>query len=152
LYLCLVLFNFVNMKALSLVPLLIIYNLSFAQPEKEVETAVEKLRLALIDPTSDVLKNLTSPDLSYGHSSGALENQDQFIEALVSGKSDFKTITLSDQSIRLNGKSTAIVRHKLKGELVNADGSINNVNLGVLLIWTKEKGGWKLLARQAFKL
>jgi hypothetical protein len=152
LYLCQVVFNFANMKTLTLVLLLISYNLTFAQPEKEVEAAVEKLRLALIDPTLDGLKSLTSPNLSYGHSAGLIENQDQFIEALVSGKSDFKTVTVSDQTIRLNGKSTAIVRHKLKGELVNADGTINNVNLGVLLIWVKEKGGWKLLARQAFKL
>jgi hypothetical protein len=148
----LVLSNFANMKILSLALLVICYNLSFAQSEKEVETAVEKLRLALIDPTSEGLKNLTSPNLSYGHSSGLIENQDQFVEALVSGKSDFRTVTVSDQIIRFNGKSIAIVRHKLKGELVNADGSINNVNLGVLLIWTKEKDGWKLLARQAFKL
>jgi hypothetical protein len=150
--LCPVVFNLAYMKTLSLLLILISYNLTFAQPEKEVETAVEKLRLSLIDPTSDGLKNLTSSDLSYGHSSGLIEDQSQFIEALVSGKSDFKTITVSDQTIRFNGKSTAIVRHKLKGELVNSDGSINNLNLGILLVWAKEKGGWKLLARQAFKL
>ena len=140
------------MKTLCLLLLLIAYNFAIAQPEKEVETAVEKLRLALIDPTSEGLKILTSSNLSYGHSSGMIENQEQFIEALVSGKADFKTITVSEQTIRLHDKNTAIVRHKLKGELLNADGTINNVNLGILLIWTKEKGGWKLLARQAFKL
>ncbi len=124
---------------------------SFAQPEKEVGASVEKLRLAMVDPTADGLKQLTSTDLSYGHSSGLMENQSQFIEALVSGKSDFKTIELSEQSVSLNGKNLALVRHKLKGELVSAAG-INTVNLGVLMVWTKEKGGWKLLARQAFKL
>jgi len=128
-----------------------ILNVSFAQPEKEVEAVVEKLRLAMIDPTTDALKNITSKDLTYGHSSGLLENQDQFIEALVSGKSDFKTINLSDQTITLSGKSIALVRHKLKAETFNG-GTPGTANLGILTVWVKEKGVWKLLARQAFKL
>ena len=124
---------------------------SFAQPEKEVEAAVEKLRLAMIDPSAETLRNLTSKDLSYGHSNGLLENQDQFVEALVSAKSDFSIVNLSDQSIKLNGKNVAIVRHKLKGETVHG-GTTAAVNLGILTVWIKEKGSWKLLARQAFKL
>jgi len=139
------------MKILLLTFLLVSYNFAVAQPEKEVETAVEKLRIAMIDPTTDALTKLTSTDLTYGHSSGLLENQGQFIEALVSGKSDFKTIELSDQSIKLSGKNIALVRHKLKGELISGS-NINTVNLGILTVWVKEKGEWKLLARQAFKL
>ena len=125
-------------------------NVSWAQPEKEVQAAVEKLRLAIIDPTTESLTSLTSKDLSYGHSNGLLENQSQFIEALVSGKSDFRIVELSDQTIQMKGKNTAIVRHKLKGETIHNGPA--QVNLGILTVWVKEKGGWKLLARQAFKL
>ena len=139
------------MKTIILLLLVSVYNFSIAQPEKEVEKVVEALRLAMIDPTAEGLKQITSIDLTYGHSSGLMESQAQFIEALVSGKSDFKSIALSDQSIVLNGKNIALVRHKLKGETFNA-GVVGALNLGVLLVWTKEKGGWKLLARQAFKL
>lgn len=124
---------------------------SFAQPEKEVAAAVEKFRLTMIDPNAEVFRNLTSKDLSYGHSNGLLENQDQFIDALVTGKSDFSIVNLTDQTIKLNGKNVAIVRHKLKGETVHG-GTIAAVNLGILNVWIKEKGTWKLLARQAFKL
>ena len=131
--------------------LVLSYNFSFSQPEKEVEMVVEKLRLAMIDPTLEGLKSVTSTDLSYGHSSGLMENQTEFMEALVSGKSDFKSIVTSEQSIVLTGKNIALVRHKLKGETFNA-GVIGAVNLGVLLVWNKEKGEWKLVARQAFKL
>ena len=139
------------MKYFFLLILLTGFTCSFAQPEKEVGMSVEKLRLAMIDPTADVLKKLTAGNLSYGHSSGLIEDQNQFIEALVSGKSDFKTIDLSDQSIVMTNNSLALVRHKLKGELLSA-GNVNVINLGVLLVWTKEKGEWKLVARQAFKL
>ena len=139
------------MKYFFLLILLTGLTYSFAQPEKEVGMSVEKLRLAMIDPTTDVLKKLTVGNLSYGHSSGLIEDQNQFIEALVAGKSDFKTIDLSDQSIVMTNNSLALVRHKLKGELLSA-GNVNVVNLGVLLVWAKEKGEWKLVARQAFKL
>ncbi len=131
--------------------LILCYNFSLAQPEKEVGIAVEKLRLAMIDPTLKGLKSMTSMDLSYGHSSGLMETQSEFIEALLSGKSDFKSIVLSDQSILLTGKNIALVRHKLKGETFNA-GVVGAINLGVLLVWSKEKRDWKLVARQAFKL
>lgn len=131
--------------------LILSFNFAIAQPEKEVEMVVEKLRLAMIDPTLEGLKSVTSTGLSYGHSSGLMENQTAFIEALVSGKSDFKSIVTSEQSIVLTGKNIALVRHKLKGETFNA-GVVGAVNLGVLLVWNKEKGEWKLVARQAFKL
>jgi len=140
------------MKTFFFAFIFLISNIAFAQSEKEVEMAVEKLRLAMIDPTQDALKKLTSSDLSYGHSNGLIENQNVFMEALVSGKSDFKTIIISDQTIKLNGKNVAIVRHKFKGEVTAADGNINTVNLSILMVWIKEKGSWKLLARQAVRV
>jgi hypothetical protein len=139
------------MKIFPLLVLLLCYHISSAQPEKEVEMAVEKLRVAMIDPTLDGLKSVTSTNLTYGHSSGTMENQTEFVEALVSGKSDFRSIIVSDQTITLPQKDLALVRHKLKGETLNG-GTAGTLNLGVLLVWMKEKGEWRLLARQAFKL
>ena len=123
---------------------------TFAQTEKDLESQVEKLRLALIDPTEAALKELSSTSLTYGHSSGALENQDQFIEALVSGKSDFATVTFEDQKIMVE-KNIGIVRHYLVADVVEGD-KVNPIKIGVMLVWQKEKGSWKLLARQAYKL
>ncbi|MBN3582952.1 nuclear transport factor 2 family protein [Algoriphagus aestuarii] len=121
-----------------------------AQSEKDLEGQVEKLRLALIDPTEVALKELSLASLTYGHSNGLLENQDQFIEALVSGKSDFASITFEDQVILVE-KNTGIVRHNLVADVVEG-GKVNPIKIGVMLVWQKEKGSWKLLARQAYKL
>lgn len=121
-----------------------------AAVEKEVAEAVEKMRKAMINANKAELENIAAEELSYGHSSGKIENKAEFIEALVSGKSDFETIELMDQSIKVAG-NTAIVRHKLAGK-VKDNGKPGNVNLGVLLIWQNQNGEWKLLARQAFKL
>lgn len=115
----------------------------------DVEKAVSNLKELLINPTGAGLKAISHPKLTYGHSSGRIENQSEFIEALVSGKSDFKTISLKNQQIEIIGK-TAWVRHELEADIVDG-GKPNSIKLKVLLIWVKEKGAWKLLARQAVK-
>ena len=118
--------------------------------EKQLTAAVETLKIAMIDPSKQQLQQITAKELSYGHSSGLMEDQAAFIEALVSGKSDFVSIDLTDQTITLAG-NTALVRHNLSGQTIN-NGTPVEVKLGVLLVWQKQQGTWKLLARQAFKL
>ncbi|MBT1696777.1 DUF4440 domain-containing protein [Fulvivirgaceae bacterium PWU4] len=124
-------------------------SLAQSQDEKEVAAAVESLRKAMIDASESSLKDLTSDALSYGHSSGMVEDKAGFIGRLLSGESDFKTITLSDQTIKINN-NVAIVRHRLVAE-TSDNGKPGNPNLSVLLVWQKDKGKWKLVARQAVK-
>ena len=121
-----------------------------SKDEKQLSMAVETLKKAMIDADRQQLDNITSSDLSYGHSSGKMEDKAAFIEALTSGRSDFLTIDLTDQTIKVSGK-TALVRHTLTGTTKD-NGVAGNVKLGVLLVWQKQHGKWKLLARQAFRL
>ena len=118
--------------------------------EAQVAVAVTSLTKAMIDADKPVLEKLTDPGLSYGHSSGKIQNQKEFIDAIVSGASDFVTIDLLDQTIRVSGK-TAIVRHILSAT-TNDGGKPGTVKLSVLLVWQKKHGHWKLLARQAVKV
>jgi hypothetical protein len=46
-------------------------------------SAVEALRKALIDPTKAALDKLTMDELSYGHSSGLIQDKAAFEEALL---------------------------------------------------------------------
>lgn len=120
-----------------------------SKDEKAVAQAVEQLRLAMIDPDAGKLDQLVMAELSYGHSGGKIEDKATFIQTLVSGKSDFVTIELQEQTITVVGK-TAIVRHVLQAA-TNDGGKPGQVHLRILLVWQKTKGGWKLLARQAVK-
>jgi hypothetical protein len=117
--------------------------------ETAVAAVVEQLRNAMIDANRSVLENIVADKLSYGHSGGLVENKAEFIEKLVSGKSDFVTIDLKDQVISISDK-TAIVRHQLRG-VTNDSGKPGEVNLQILLVFQKIKKQWKLLARQAIK-
>ncbi|HTR29118.1 MAG TPA: nuclear transport factor 2 family protein [Puia sp.] len=112
--------------------------------------AVEALRKALVDPTKADLDKLTMDELSYGHSSGLIQDKAAFEESLLSGASDFVSIELSDQTLKVVG-NTAWVRHKLSA-VTNDGGKPGEAHLSVLLIWMKQKGQWRLLARQAVKI
>lgn len=131
--------------------LLLINSFAIAQKgETAIEAAVESLRKAMIDADKTNLDKLTAPELSYGHSNGRVETKTEFVESLVTAKSDFASITLSDQAITLSGDA-AIVRHILSGETMD-NGTKGTVKLSVLTVWQKQKGQWKLLARQAVRL
>ena len=120
-----------------------------SKDETAVANAVEKLRKAMIDGNKSELENIVLDKLSYGHSSGYVEDKTEFVDKIVSGKSDFVSIGLKDQTIRVNGK-TAVVRHKLDATTQD-NGKQGEVHLSVLLIFQKENKQWKLLARQAVK-
>jgi hypothetical protein len=118
--------------------------------EKAVAAAVETLRKAILDGDKTALEKISAEKLTYGHSSGQIENKEEFVAALATGKADFKRIDISDQKILITG-NTAIVRHVLKGEVV-LSGNITPLNLSVMLVWQKQGKDWKLLARQAIKI
>jgi hypothetical protein len=115
-----------------------------------VANAVESLRKAMLDPTTPVLTAITSPLLSYGHSGGAIDDQQVFVDKLVSGKSDFVELSFANQSITMSG-NVALVRHELHAR-TNDTGKPGEVHLKVLLVWQKHKDGWMLLGRQAVKM
>lgn len=122
---------------------------SQSKKEKAVADAVEKMRVAMVDGKKEALESIASDKLSYGHSGGHVEGKAEFVEKIVSNKSDFVTIELKDQTIAVNRK-TAIVRHLLNAT-TNDNGKPGEVHLKILLIFQKEGGKWKLLARQAVK-
>ncbi len=115
-----------------------------------VAAAVEQLRMAMVSGNIDDLNAIASDQLSYGHSGGHVEGKKEFVDKIASGKSDFVTIELSEQSITVVGK-TAIIRHSLNAT-TNDNGKPGNVKLKVMLVFLKEKGNWVMLARQAVKL
>jgi ketosteroid isomerase-like protein len=115
-----------------------------------LSASVEALRKALIDPTKPTLDKLTMDELSYGHSSGLVQDRAAFEDALLSGASDFVSIDLTDQTVSVVG-NVAWVRHTLSA-VTNDGGKAGEAHLKVLLIWVKQRGQWKLLARQAVKI
>lgn len=121
-----------------------------SKAEKEVAARVEQLREAMTNPTREALTELTLPQLNYGHSGGTtIENQEEFIQTLLTGKSDFVKIDLSDQKITVVG-NTATVRHTFQAD-TNDGGKPGTVKMYILTVWVKQAGKWRMLARQAVR-
>ena len=131
-----------------LIVLLLAGSVSYAQSrdEKAIAAAVESLNKAILDADKATLEALTSENLSYGHSSGLIEDKAAFVEALVSGASDFTHIDITNQTVNVTG-NIGHVRHQMHGEANN-----NPVHIGIVMVWEKKDNAWKLLARQAYKL
>ncbi|MBV7544637.1 nuclear transport factor 2 family protein [Acidovorax sp. sic0104] len=123
---------------------------SSASTEQAVAAAAERLRVAMIDPTQAALAQLVADDLSYGHSGGRVDTKDSFIGDLIAGKSDFVTIAITEQTIKVVG-NTAIVRHTLTAD-TNDSGKPGKVQIKILGVWQQQAGSWKLLARQAVRV
>ena len=115
-----------------------------------VEEAVDALTKALLAGDGPALQSLTHDGLSYGHSSGLVQDKAAFIEPLAAKRASFPSITLSDRSVSVVGDD-AIARHVFTGESV-ANGKTSPVHIGVMQVWHRDGGRWRLLARQAFKI
>jgi hypothetical protein len=126
--------------------------LALAQPAEEqaVAQAINALTRAMLNPERPALEALTHEALSYGHSAGRIENRAQFIANLVERGNPFGEINITNQAIQVNGED-AIVRHTFTGHTTGG-GRITPVNIGILQVWKKQGGAWKLYARQAFRL
>ncbi|GAA3728303.1 MULTISPECIES: nuclear transport factor 2 family protein [Flavobacterium] len=121
-----------------------------SKEENAVSSQIEILRQAMIDADGAKLKALTSDKLNYVHSNGNFQNQAEFIEGIVSGKSDFVSIDFQNQTITIQN-DVAIVRHVLSAHTKD-DGIDRDIKIGIMLVWQKQKGKWVLIARQAYKL
>jgi hypothetical protein len=117
--------------------------------EAAVAQAVEALRKAIFGQEKTQLEALCADQLSYGHSGGRVENKAQFIDGVITRKALLKSLILSDHTIAIVG-TDAIARHTWASES-ETDGKPTSTKIGVLQVWQKQGGTWKLLARQAFR-
>ena len=88
--------------------------------------------------------------MSYGHSAGRIETKAQFMDIVAGKKTLYKSISLADASVAVVGNN-AIARHIMSVD-TEAGGKPASAKVGVMQVWVKDGGGWKLLARQAFRL
>lgn len=124
----------------------------FAQSADEaaVLQAVEALNKAMLAADRASLNDLVADQLSYGHSSGMIQTKAQFVDVIANKETTYKSITLTEPTTVV-AANNAIVRHVAAIEY-ETGGKAATAKIGILQVWTKQDGHWKLLARQAFKI
>lgn len=116
-----------------------------------VLSALERFDNAIMERDAEVLSAIASQDLTYGHSSGNIQDKEEFIDDVVNGPFQFLSISNKDQRVNVSG-NVAIVRHVLSADAMN-NGVSAQVHIGVVMVFKLDDNGRvALLARQAYKL
>ncbi len=119
--------------------------------DDEIDEVVTAFNKAMIARDRAALEQLCSDQLSYGHSSGLIQNKAEFIDDIMNGPFHFLSISTPEQTIVLDG-DTAVIRHILTADATR-DGAPVAIKIGNVQIYKKaQDGSWKLLVRQAYKL
>ena len=115
-----------------------------------VKNAVEELRMAWFKQDKAKIESLTAEQLSYSHSDARLQNKAEFIDGVMTRKGTLKSLEWPDMTVQVVGNN-AVVRHLWVSES-ELDGKVTNTKIGVMQVWQKQDGGWKLLARASWRL
>lgn len=119
--------------------------------EEMVLQTLKKFDDAIIARDEATLNALTSANLSYGHSSGKIQDKTEFVDDVVNGPFQFFSITNDNQSVNIS-ENVAIVRHILSADAANA-GQPAKVYIGIIMTFQLDVNNKiVLLARQAYKL
>ncbi|TWC56595.1 uncharacterized protein DUF4440 [Pseudomonas sp. SJZ080] len=117
--------------------------------EKDVAQAVDHLTQAMLKKNIPELNALTAENLTYGHSSGKIQNKQEYIADIETGRSAFKTLEMQNQTITLSG-DVALVRNHFSAQALKGT-EVIPTEIENFQIWQKQKGKWLLVGRQAFK-
>ncbi|MGD9614805.1 MAG: nuclear transport factor 2 family protein [Alphaproteobacteria bacterium] len=117
--------------------------------EAAVKQVVENMRKAYLDKDKAKLEAMTLPQLTYSHSDGRIEDKAKFIDGVMNRKSTVKSLEYPEMTVAIAG-DTAIVRHLWVSES-ELDGKTTNTRIGVMQVYKKQNGDWKLLARSSYR-
>jgi len=123
---------------------------ALADDSAALAQAVEELRKAILAADKAKLAALTASELTYGHSDGRVQNQAEFIDGVVNRKATVKSLEFPELKTFVAGDA-GVTRHHYVADN-ELDGKATHIDIGVLAVWQKQGGEWKLLARQAYKL
>ena len=115
--------------------------------EKAVLAAEKAWVQAMLSADGAALDRLLSDDLSYSHSSSRTETKAEVIRVITSGSTKYELIEFRDTRLRQYGSvmvttEKAAIRTRQSGAL----------DVYVTHIWEKQRGGWRMVSRQATRL
>lgn len=121
-----------------------------ASADSGPEAAERAWARAVVQRDFAALEKILAPDLIYAHSTGIIENKQQYLGKLRSGVQRYDAIEHKMVTVRLYGDA-AVVHSQVTMRGVNASGPFND-RLMMLHVWIKQGGAWRLAAHQTTKL
>ena len=108
---------------------------------------LEDQRLAaMVAADVDTLDTILADDLSYVHTSAAIDTKESLTTGLASGRLNYESITLSDRAVRVYSDS-AIVRGQAHVHVNN-----NSFSLEFTVVYVRVSGNWRMTSWHATRL
>ena len=124
--------------------------LASAEDEAAVKKAIEDFKAAYLKQDKAKLEAMSFPQLTYSHSDGRIEDKEKFIAGVMGRKATVKSLEYPDMAVYVVG-NTGVARHLWVSQS-ELDGKVTDTKIGVMQVWQKDGGGWKLLARSSYRL
>ena len=119
--------------------------------EDAVLKNVETFRAGQAAGNADPIAPLLAEDLSYSHSSGAVDDKTKVLAGISKANYKWTLLEYRNPTVKIVGNA-AIVRFNFVGDQEFNDGRKASQNLHILMNWQKQGNEWKLLSRSATKL
>jgi ketosteroid isomerase-like protein len=121
-----------------------------AKPEQEVREVNDRRFAAMVRADTAELGRLLADDLTYTHSTGAVETKEQFLAAISSQATRYRSIDPSEILVRVYG-DTAVVTGKVAMQ-ASFRGQDLSFAARFTAVYAHLEGAWKLVAWQTTRL
>lgn len=112
-----------------------------------ITTALDVWRNAVIAEDRAALEQVYHEDLIYGHSDGHVADRTEQIDRTIDPDRDFSAVDIEHLVIRAYG-DVAYVTATYTFHIQPVQGESRQARLPALDVWTRDKGHWRLIARQ----
>lgn len=121
-----------------------------ADPGREVREVIDRRFAAMVRADTAGLERLLTADLTYTHTTGAVETREQFLAAISSRSIQYRSIEPSDVRVRVYG-DTAVATGQVAMK-VTAKGQDVTFAARFTAVHVRQDGTWKLAAWQTTRL
>ena len=118
--------------------------------EQQILQLEQQRMQAMMDADAETLNRVLADELTYVHTTAALDSKESFIGTLSSGALNYESIASTDAQVRIYG-DTALVTGN--GDVrVTSNGRRNRFSIRYTDVWAQRGGRWQMVAWQATRL
>ena len=121
-----------------------------ATPEDEIRAADTRWATAVKRGDTATLQAMYTEGLIYAHATGKVENKQEYIDRLKSGKQKYSDVIIERTDVVAYGNSA--VSHSVVRTIGTNDNGPFNDHVMMMHVWVKQGKEWRLAAHQTTKI
>lgn len=118
--------------------------------DKALAKAKELEAIVFGSKDSARLEPLFAQTITYGHSSGKLQNREEAVQGIIHNQSTYVVTKEEPWTVKSYGDSIS-VKHIYRANETKGDGTVAPLNIMIETVWVKDGETMKMIRRQATK-